>query len=97
MFGPSTRIQPRLKLCYPVDMLQYATSTKSFVCYALSLVLDILLGVDAVCLMLVLVLFLFLSNAPYRLSFTAFCPTAQDLIERRRGNLFVRPNWDNRQ
>jgi hypothetical protein len=76
-------------------MLQYATSAKFFVGYALSLVLDIPLGVDAVCLMLVLVLFLFLSDAPYRLAFTAFRPTSQDLIKRRGRHLSVPTNQMN--
>ena len=44
---------------------------------------------DAVCLMIVLVLFLFSSNAPYRLAFTAFRSTSQDLIKRRGRHLSV--------
>lgn len=53
------KIQPRLDLCYPVDMLQCSPNDKSSVGYALSHVLDILVGVYVECLMLVLILFLF--------------------------------------
>jgi hypothetical protein len=48
--------------------------------------------VDAVCLMIVLVLFLFLSNAPYRLAFTAFRPTSQNLIKRSGRHLSIPTN-----
>lgn len=49
----------RSVLLYPVDVLQCFPNAKCSVGYALSHVLDVLLGVDADCLMLVLILFLF--------------------------------------